>query len=125
MSSPATIRRAEQHVVDTKDTFLDAVKKLQDAVALLGVDLKRTLHRVDTNRQALMDDIDKRKPGSKAYIVEKAFEAHEKAKADLEDILVKSKNKTSTNNRTSNQRGGKKSKRSGRHNQNKSRRNHK
>ena len=125
MSSPAKIRRAEQHVVDTKVTFLDAVKKLQDAVALLGVDLKRTLHRVDTNRQALMDDIDKRKPGSKAYIVEKAFEAHEKAKADLEDILVKSKNKTSTNDRTSNQRGGQKSKRSGRHHQNKSRRNHK
>ncbi len=125
MSSPATIRRAEQRVVDTKAHFLDSVKKLQDAVALLGVDLKRTLHRVDTNRQALMDDIDKSKPGSKAHIVEKAFEAHEKAKADLEDILVESKNKTSTNNRTSNQRGGKKSKRSGRHHQNKSRRNHK
>ncbi len=125
MSSPATIRRAEQHVVDTKVTFLDAVQKLQDAYKLLEVDLQRKLNRVDTNRQALMNDNNIRIPGSKAYIVQKAFEAHEKAKADLEDILVKSKNKTSTNNRTSNQKGGKKSKRSGRHHQNKSRRNHK
>jgi len=120
MSSPATIRKAEECVVETNKQFLDAVTKLQVAIALLRTDLQRTLSDVDTNRQALMDDIDKSKPGSKAYIAENAFKVYEKAKAVLETLQRDASSKSSN----STKKGGKKSKRSVRH-QKKSRRNYK